>query len=510
MLWRALLIGGTVLTVAAAFVLLQLRTEAPVTGYGAAEPGYHSVDCPFSGFDTLRLSCAELVVPGNWDVPGGGTYALPVLIIDPVAGVSDLEPIVFLGGGPGASSFTDTLQGAQSWRSSLDVWSRSRRLIVLELRATPHSRPSLACPELQKIETAFSIKADSSPDTSGYDEQKKLARQCLAGLRRAGIDLAGVNRFQVARDVKALVEAMGLKKVVLFGTSYGTTFTMTVMDEHPEIVHSAILESVFPPEATAAYEDFLSYERVLSRLLTACEGAERCNVDKRDLRKLHDQTISRLKDKPVVVKVRTDDRGGTGYVTIDHIYYLAILRYAMSTSSMLGQIPQLISTAADRQYTGLALVLEKWIGEMRQGPLSLGGMLASLCSDFPEDGTAAAFKTRISSRSKLSGYEVTATAMESCDLADVPRAPARQRERLVSDIPTLLLQGEYDTATPAYLARRALKGLTNGQLFVFPFESHVPTFTSTCANSLIALFLAAPEAAISHGCLEREKKPFRG
>jgi len=82
-------------------------------------------------------------------------------------------------------------------------------------------------------------------------------------------------------------------------------------------------------------------------------------------------------------------------------------------------------------------------------------------------------------------------------------APGAFRTPVVSDVPTLLLAGEFDPVTPPEWAESAQTHLSRGQLFVFPAVGHGVLDSHLCAADLVRNFLADPVAARAPECLNR-------
>ena len=72
------------------------------------------------------------------------------------------------------------------------------------------------------------------------------------------------------------------------------------------------------------------------------------------------------------------------------------------------------------------------------------------------------------------------------------RADPVENLPVVSDIPTLLLSGEFDVWTPSLWARAAVKHLSRGQFIVFPGEGHAFGLDNVCARSIFVAFLGDP------------------
>ena len=78
-----------------------------------------------------------------------------------------------------------------------------------------------------------------------------------------------------------------------------------------------------------------------------------------------------------------------------------------------------------------------------------------------------------------------------------------------STIPTLVLGGLFDPATPTDWARLTAAALQRARLYLLPASSH-DVHLNACAGKIARQFLDAPDAPIDSGCLDAEKlPPFR-
>lgn len=96
-----------------------------------------------------------------------------------------------------------------------------------------------------------------------------------------------------------------------------------------------------------------------------------------------------------------------------------------------------------------------------------------------------------------------------CEEWDVPSAPVYIRTPVQSDIPTLLLSGEFDPGTPPVFADMAAETLTHHYNVVLPYLGHTDGFTSSCHAFIQSSFLDDPSHAPDISCLaEMGKSPF--
>ena len=77
-----------------------------------------------------------------------------------------------------------------------------------------------------------------------------------------------------------------------------------------------------------------------------------------------------------------------------------------------------------------------------------------------------------------------------------------------SSIPTLILSGQYDVATPPRWANLAAQTLGNSYLFVFPGAGHSLLSGVECAISISATFLDNPEQAPNGACISDIEWPY--
>ncbi len=132
-------------------------------------------------------------------------------------------------GGPGYS----TTGSAQSYYDMYGPLLDRRNFLVVDQRGTGRSEP-IDCPALQDLVTAYAPAA------------AKCGRQL-----GDHSDLYG--SAESADDVAAVVRALGLGRVDLYGDSYGTFFTQVFAGRHPDLVRSVVLDSAYPTYGETAW-----------------------------------------------------------------------------------------------------------------------------------------------------------------------------------------------------------------------------------------------------------------
>ena len=91
--------------------------------------------------------------------------------------------------------------------------------------------------------------------------------------------------------------------------------------------------------------------------------------------------------------------------------------------------------------------------------------------------------------------------LKVCNHWGIQLLPRASLEPVVSDIPTLLMSGDFDPITPPEYAAALLPTLSKGKYVVFPTGTHGQAVTSACANGIIRRFLDNPVADIDSSCI---------
>jgi pimeloyl-ACP methyl ester carboxylesterase len=77
-----------------------------------------------------------------------------------------------------------------------------------------------------------------------------------------------------------------------------------------------------------------------------------------------------------------------------------------------------------------------------------------------------------------------------------------------SELPTLILAGEYDPVTPARWAQVAQETLPNSYYVEMPRGGHGVSFVDECGARVVRAFLNRPGRRPNTSCMEDEYYPF--
>jgi pimeloyl-ACP methyl ester carboxylesterase len=444
------------------------------------------------------VRCGVVQVPQSRTRPDLPPLSLPVAVLTAPTADAGATPLIYLAGGPGGSGLEEVSLGFLD--SPLgQTLVRQRPVIAFDQRGTGRSLPSLSCTMMPMVDTdAVSIMKGAQAPTI----ERVLA--CREELEQRGVDLASFNTTETSHDVRDIIHALGYEQAILMGTSYGTTGVLFTLRNHPEVVESAILDGVAPPQWLDGYEeDVLEDEADLAfrRFLRDCERDTVCDAEYPNLREQVDELLARSNERiPIFVD---EDTGRVVDVSVGAL--VELFREVISIPSLAEQIPLFISgilegdTAMLREELGFLIFLAG-LGEMpdegappdmpqalRRAPKAIYD--AVLCADFPP-GTP------------FGGRAV-------CDAWGVPYLGPQVSEPVESSVPALLLSGNYDFQTPPIWAEMTASTLPNSHSYLFPAAGHVVTYSqhSACVAVITLSFIAAPLLQPADTCIDELQGP---
>ena len=95
-----------------------------------------------------------------------------------------------------------------------------------------------------------------------------------------------------------------------------------------------------------------------------------------------------------------------------------------------------------------------------------------------------------------------------CSIWPVEPAPEDENAVIVSDIPTLVLGGRYDTQTPNFMAIQAIAGLSRATFIEIPNSGHGTFGRSQCSRDIGTAFINRPDEVPETSCTEALKPQF--
>jgi pimeloyl-ACP methyl ester carboxylesterase len=455
----------------------------PIAAMNDSDEPFQTSACPFAIPDGYTIVCGYLGVPENRTRPGSRQIQLAIAIVQP-PNPGQHPPVLYLAGGPGSSAIEEFLSDPEGWDYP---FLQTRDLILLDQRGTGHSFPTLDCPELADADF-----------TEGNPEEI-----CHSRLLDEGVDLTAYNSAESGADVADLRLALGYDEWDLLGISYGTRLALVVMRDHPEGVRSVVLDSPFPPNANTPVDEALNVWESLETLFADCQRDSYCRQSYPDLKRLFLDTVADLNEEPA------DDLTGDDF-------FHAITE-ALNDTFSIPLLPGVIYAVADGEYNALD-VLGGEEGSQRRyqnepDRSDSEGMYNSvICRDeyafgTYEDAEAAALAV-VPPEVEAALLQGVFELFQTCAWWGAGRANPVEDAAVSSDIPTLVLTGQYDHATPPKWGQLTVATLSRAWLIDFPGTGHAVINSGECAVGIIGRFYNTPLQPPDTRCLTQITWPW--
>ncbi|MGK9234155.1 alpha/beta hydrolase [Inquilinus limosus] len=460
----------------------------------SAAASFESARCVFAVPRGERATCGFVAVPAHREGTRGRSLRLYVAVLHSRAASPLPDPVIFLNGGPGDAAFGDD---ADTWWQISRPIRETRDFIVFDQRGVGQSRPSLDCPELDRVADRNWTPGLTRAEVLALE--RPAAVRCHDRLTRSGIDLSAFTTAEAAADVDDVAAALNYEGYNLIGVSYGSRVALAVMRDFPDRVRSTVLDSVYPPGIFDLDTQPALIARVFRRLFGECRTSPDCDARYPLLEARFDGMLAQLRTQPETV------RQGRKTIRVDDGIVLDALYAAFYDPTVVPELPELIDKVARGDLTAVA----PWIGPVFSGgPNRSDGLALSVaCSESWPFATRDALAASVAASEPYGGNAAYALEWQVCDSWHVPPISAVDAVAVSSATPTLLLAGSFDPITPPEYAYIAARTLTNGRVVEFRAGSHSILSTEACAPELVARFIDSPAAPLDALCTDRTLAP---
>jgi pimeloyl-ACP methyl ester carboxylesterase len=387
----------------------------------------------------------------------------------PARAVSPRSAIFIFQGGPG--------QGATKLSEFYErVYRPARKthdIVLIDQRGTGGSNP-LTCDFGGSPQNPQGYFADL------FDPE--IMRRCRVNLERRA-DLTQYSTQAAAIDADAVRQALGYRTVDIYGTSYGTRLAMEYARRYPSRVRTLTLKGVVAPTTTAPASFATDVERSVEFMLRDCSAESACAVAFPQLRADLTKAVTQLASGPMVVPL-TDGKK----VTLSRGLFGATIRTMLQATSLRAELPTLVHQAANGDWTPYvtrALELRKGA----QSEVATGLMLSVLCTeDMPLlDVTEA----RANAAGTILGSYWVDQVAGACPVWARGQAWTSASKPFRIRVPTLLISGSLDPATPPSEAEKTREYLLRSRHIVASGASHSFTGLNGCVDRIMSAFVSS-------------------
>jgi len=472
-----------------------LPSPLPTVAY---TPRFEEVSCWFDTDGNMDVRCGYAIVPESRSGNPSDTIRLAVAVFK--GRKSSETPVMFLQGGPGAEAVQLSVD---AYDVLVNPFLKDRDFITFDQRGTGLSEPALKCEELQKThkqDIYGTIPAETRKLVYGNS-----FLSCNGLLLAQGVNLNAYTTMESAADLKDILQLLGYSKVHLYGASYGTRLAQVAMREYPEIVESAILDSVVPVETNF----FKSYPEAiqggLRTLFETCMMDVKCNMAYPSLETVFWDVYKTLNADPVTLTTSVYPIG-TVTETVDGTVFMSIILGSIKSSYLIETAPQTIYRVKGGDFS--TLIAAQYSLPFAFDGINPGLYISMMCHEHimatsPQELESVSALPGISSYAWLPFYGDANNVYKSCQSWGSTGPVLGENDAVVSTIPSLVISGRFDPTTPPIYARQLADHLPNSYYFEFNNQGHVPSAadSSGCAMDTVIAFLRNPAVEPSRECM---------
>lgn len=457
----------------------------------AAADAARSYPCP----DAAGFRCTRIQVPldRTGDVPGRLSLRYAV----PAGRPPGRRALLALTGGPGQPGVTF----GPSYESGFAGLLRDRTLVVLDQRGTGGSL-ALDCPEIQAI-----------------DSLQPIYPQDVAGCaQRIGPVRDGFASVDTADDIEAVRRQLGVRKLAIYGVSYGTWVAQQYARRYPGRVERLILDSVVSP-APDPWDTRII--QVLPRVLGELCGARACTGITGEPMTDLTAVVRRIRRRGPLAGIVRTATGGRRPAALSQSDLLSILVASDLNPYLQSRIPAALKAARrgdvapllrlERDAAGPPTPLREFSGGLFVTTTCLDAELPYAYADPLEERA----RKLLEALGRIPAPAFAPFDRATIDVSSVPEVclhwPAgnhrAESTAPMPDVPTLILSGLADVRTPLEGALELAREIPRPQVVTLRGAGHdvFDADYTGCVDTAVRRFLA--DRPVGRPCRGRSVRP---
>lgn len=418
------------------------------------------------------VECKQATLPENYDAPSGREIRLDVKVFKARQPGRIPKAVFFLQGGPGQRA---TL-GADFYQHLWDSLRDTSDLVFVDQRGTG-TTPDLHC-SVEKDPVV--LGRDLWPAASLTECGKKLSKVA---------DLTRYTTSDAARDLNNVRKEMGYGKIDLIGYSYGTRLAQEYLRHYDHTVHAALL--IGPESPLEAVPAGLAAEADVSiaKLLERCKSDTKCGRIFPDIEQDAKKLKSQWRSESAITQ---EERSNLAAALPSPGVAASFMRMMMYSMESAVEVPGMIHTLAAGDPTkAVNQSIMEWRREFAQAA-PWGLYLSVTCAeDVPFVDVQ---NERIAAKDTFVGSYRIDQQVAACQDWPARLIPPEFHTVVATEVPVLLMVGEFDPATPSGKSAGIIGKMANGRLLVIPNRSHgmsesIETDWKHCLEPLAVQFL---------------------
>ena len=469
---------------------------------------YTQYECPFTS--EHPIICARMRVKESRDLIESRWIEFPILVLKSPTPTTKPPVILLGGGGPGAAVGINGAWQDFWWENFKPIaLDHGHDVIIMEQRGVGKAKPALNCEEMRQLmPSVISQPLSSQQETKLFAE---AARQCQQRLQNIA-NLGAYSSISSAHDVEELRLALGIDKWILYGVSYGGRLALTIMRYFPQSVHAAILDSIEPPHIQFYEEGPYSVNRAFEAVFANCQSDRVCAQSFPKIDQQFNQLLKKLARQPLEITLQhpeseTSIKAVINARRIVEMFFFGL--YDLSTIELLpAMIHDLNHQGESRSFNQLA---QSYLSESMNRSWSHGLYYSVQCHEELPFNNLRQSLSASHQYPNYHGFHSAWVDIEKtiCGFWQSGQAEEIENQPVKSDIPALLLTGEYDPVTPPKWSQDTAGYLKNHQYKYYVNATHDVGYSKPCSQRVISQFIQSPLTIVDDQACENEPDSFR-
>ncbi|MBS0456887.1 MAG: alpha/beta fold hydrolase [Proteobacteria bacterium] len=435
---------------------------------------------------TVAAQCTRMDVPEDRAHPGGRTISLAIAWVPSRDDEAAPDPVFMLAGGPGQSA----LESYPGVAPAFSETRKQRDVILVDQRGTGGSNP-LSCKGIGNASGDQQVP-DALDDPATL---RRLTAECRDALAKKA-DLRFYTTTDAIADLDAVRAAIGADKIDLVGISYGTRVAQQYARTYAAHTRAVVLDSVAPNELIFGNDFARNLEDALALQFKLCANEPACAKKLGEPKANLDDLLAKLKANPQPVDYRDPQTGAFAHGTLTRADVAILARMYAYQPIALATLPIALADALGGHYAALKAQASALNGNLGDS-MAEGMQLSVICAE-----DADGLKVAPEMASSVLGNQLVQALQEQCAAWPHGTRPADFHQPLVSDLPILVLEGEFDPVTPPRYGKQVTQHLHNGRMLLLRGQGH-NVIGVGCMPKLMAHFFETANAkALDASCLD--------
>jgi pimeloyl-ACP methyl ester carboxylesterase len=262
-----------------------------------------------------------------------------------------------------------------------------------------------------------------------------------------------------------------------------------LLRDYPNSIRSAVLDSPLPLWVSYDETSIQFYAEKLDKLLLDCAKDSLCSAAFPDLKRRFYQFLYNANIKPISISIKSLIDSSLVAVSL-YGYQVASFVELGSTWKLAG-LPKMMEQLCQGDYS----ILQSYVASLlAPESLSMGMRLSVWCSEeYPFNKEDNVSKKK-GIPAVFANMRSMAVPLAICKEWNTRKASAKENRPFRTNLPVLIINGEYDPDTPAAWGAEMQQRFVNSFHIVFKGMSHTPTqnWGNMCGMQLATQFFNQP------------------